>query len=123
MRLTMLDQVKSWVVDDYVSTLPRRLPMAAGGSREQQEARGIPILPFSSFFFGPLIEGFKKQYKSYPDYNHIFEAMLTYSQIITTGHAFSYPNRKITCLLPDTSFSWWDFQHYPRPPRSLQKTP
>lgn len=91
------------------------------GSKEQQEAQGIPTLPFSSFFFGLLITGFKKQEMSYPDYNHIFKAMLTYNQIITTGNAFPYPNRKLTCLLPDASFSRWAFQYHFRPSRSLHK--
>lgn len=46
------------MVYDYVSTLPRRLPMAARSSKKHKEFR--PYL-FLLFFFGPLFEGFKKQ--------------------------------------------------------------
>lgn len=56
--LTMLDQVKSWVVYDYVSTLPRRPPMAASSSKKHKEFQ--PHL-FLLFLFGPLIRAFQKQ--------------------------------------------------------------
>lgn len=118
MCLTMLDQVKSWVVYDYVSTLPRRLPVAARGSKKHKEFRRYHFLLSIS---GPLIEIFKKQYTSHPDYNHIFKAMLTYNQIVTTGHAFSCPSTKFIRLLPDASFSRWVFQYYPRPSISLDE--
>lgn len=63
MCLTMLDQVKSWVVYDYVSTLPRRPPMAARSSRgaARKKHKEFRSYLFFLFFFGPLIEGFKKQ--------------------------------------------------------------